>query len=136
MLTQEQYTLLTGQNINCSDENFNTLVSIAEVRLASILCLEELPDTSDGKNQDFLLLLANFLCTALKFQGAPDVIESKSVRNFTINFRSSATNAFEQIYSQYKDIIEKYSQCGIGLKVERDSWHRCCGYVNNGYINF
>ena len=135
MMTQEQYTLLTGQPTNCSDENWDTLVSIAEVRLASLLCLEELPNTEDGKNQDFILLVANFLCSALKFQGAPDTIESKSVRNFTINFRSSATNAFEQIYSQYKDIIEKYSRCGIGVKVERNSWHHCCGY-NNGYINF
>lgn len=137
MMTQEQYTLLTGQTVNClSDKDWETLVNITVVRLASFLCLEELPDTEDGKNQDFVLLLANFLCSALKFQGAPDLIESKSVRNFTINFRSSATNAFEQIYSQYKDIIEKYSNCGIGIKVEHDSWHRCCGYINNGYINF
>lgn len=136
MLTQEQYTLLTGQMVNCSDSDFNLLVNIAEVRLASLLCLEELPDTEDGKNQDFILLLANFLCGVLKFQGAPDTIESKSVRNFTINFRSSATNAFEQIYSQYKDIIEKYSNCGIGVKVERNAWHHCSRCWNNGFINF
>lgn len=136
MLTQEQYALFTGQTVNCSDEDWETIVSASVVRLASLLCLEELPDTSENKNQDFLLLLANFICSVEKFQGAPDVIESKSVRNFTINFKSSATNAFEQIYSQYKDIIEKYSKCGIGIKVERDSWSHCCGYYNNGYINF
>lgn len=136
MMTQEQYTLFTGQSVNCSDKDWMALVNVGVVRLASLLCLEELPDTDENKNQDFLLLLANFICATLKFQGAPDTIESKSVRNFTINFKSSATNAFEQIYSQYKDIIEKYSQCGIGIKVERNSWHHCCGYYNNGYINF
>lgn len=134
MLTQEQYTLLTRQTVNCSDEDWEILVGIAMSRLASLLCLEEFPEL-DETNQDLTLLLANFLCTTLKFQGAPDTIESKSVRNFTINFRSSATNAFEQIYSQYRDIIEKYDQCDIGIKVECSS--RChCGRFNNGYINF
>lgn len=134
MLTQEQYTLFTGHCVNSSDEDWSVLVNIAVSRLASLLCLEELPDTENGENQDFLLLLANFLCTSLKFQGAPDTIESKSVRNFTINFKSSATNAFEQIYSQYEDIIEKYHKCGAGVRVERSA-RCCCGYYNNGLLN-
>lgn len=135
MLTQEQYTLFTGQTVNCSDQDWKALVNITVIRLASLLCLLELPDLEKAENQDFLLLLANFLCSVLKFQGTPDAVESKSVRNFTINFKSSATNAFEQIYTQYEDIIEKYSQCGTGVKVERSS-RCCCGNYNNGYINF
>jgi len=134
MMTQDQYTLLTGQTVNCSDEDWGILLGIAEMRLASFLCLEELPEL-DENNQDLALLLANFLCATLKFQGAQDSIESKSVRNFTINFKSSATNAFEQIYSQYEDIIDKYSQCEGVIKVERNARH-CCGYYNNGFINF
>lgn len=134
MLTQEQYTLFTGQTNNCPDESWATLVNIAEMRLASFLCLEELPELTED-NKDLALLLANFLCATLKFQGAPDTIESKSVRNFTINFKSSAVNAFEQIYEHYEDIIEKYSKCGSGIKVER-SCRPCCGYYNNGLINF
>lgn len=133
MLTQEQYTLFTGQTNNCSDESWATLVGIAELRLASLLCLDEFPEL-DETNEDLAALLATFLCTTLKFAGAPDTIESKSVRNFTINFKSSATNAFEQIYSQYRDVIEKYNNCGIGIKVERCARH-CCRY-NNGLLNF
>lgn len=133
MLTQEQYTLFTSHNVNCSDENWTTLVNIAEMRLASLLCLEEFPELDDT-NQDLALLLANFLCAVMKFQGTPDTIESKSVRNFTINFRSSATNAFEQIYSQYRDVIEKYDKCDIGIKVECSARY-CCEY-NNGFLNF
>ncbi len=133
-MTQDQYTLLTGQTVNCSDEDWDILLGIAEMRLASFLCLEELPEL-DENNKDLALLLANFLCATLKFQGAQDSIESKSVRNFTINFKSSATNAFQQIYSQYEDIIDKYSNCGTGIKVERNARH-CCGYYNNGLINF
>lgn len=134
MLTQEEYTLLTGQTVNCSDEDWEFLVNIAELRLASLLCLEDFPELDDT-NKDLALLFANFLCSTLKFQGAPDTIESKSVRNFTINFKSSATNAFEQIYSQYRDIIEKYDKCDIGIKVEKSARY-CCGYYNNGFLNF
>lgn len=135
MLTQEEYTTLTGQTVNCvSDEDWELLVNIAMIRLASLLCLGEFPELTDD-NQDLALLLATFICATLKFQGAPDTIESKSVRNFTINFKSSATNAFEQIYSQYRDIIEKYEKCDLGVKVECSEWH-CCGYYNNGYLNF
>lgn len=134
MLTQAQYTLLTGHKVNYSSSDWTVIVSIAEMRLASLLCIEKFPEL-DASNEDLALLLANFLCTVLKFQGAPDTIESKSVRNFTINFKSSATNAFEQIYSQYEDIIEKYTQCNLGIHVERNARH-CCGYYNNGYFNF
>ena len=129
------YTLYTGQNLCYSDEQWGTVLNIAKIRLASLLCLEEFPELTDD-NQDLALLLANFISATLKFQGAPDIIESKSVRNFTINFNNSATNAFEQIYNQYRDIIEKYNKCGneTGIKVEHSVCH--CGFYNNGYLNF
>lgn len=129
------YNLYTGQNLCYSDEQWEVVLNIAEIRLASLLCLETFPELTE-ENQDLALLLANFICATIKFQGAPDIINSKSVRNFTINFNNSATNAFEQIYHQYRDIIEKYSNCGnkTGIKVERSACHYC-GY-NNGYFNF
>lgn len=130
------YNLYTGQKLCYSDEQWANVLNIAQIRLASLLCLETFPELTD-ENQDLALLLANFICATLKFQGAPDIVESKSVRNFTINFNNSATNAFEQIYHQYRDIIEKYSNCGndTGIKVERSA-HHCCGQYNNGYFNF
>lgn len=134
MLTQEDFTLYTGEQICYPDENWDLIQEIAKLRLASLLCLDNFPEL-DETNQDLALLLANFISATLKFQGAQDAIESKSVRNFTINFKNSATNAFEQIYSQYRDIIEKYSKCDLGVRVERNAWH-CCGYYNNGYFNF
>ena len=129
------YNLYTGQNLCYSDEQWATVLNIAEIRLASLLCLETFPELTE-ENQDLALLLANFICATLKFQGAPDVINAKTVRNFTINFKDSATNAFGQIYHQYRDIIEKYNNCGdkTGLKVEKSACRRC-GYYN-GYINF
>lgn len=133
-LTQQEFSILTGQTVNYSPSDWELLEGIAEIRLASLLCLNEFPELTD-ENQDLALLLANFISATLKYMGADDTIESKSVRNFTINFKSSATNAFEQIYSQYSDIIERYSQCDTIVKVERSS-HHCCGYYNNGLLNF
>lgn len=128
MLTQEQYTLYTGLTVSYLQSDWEAIVSIAEMRLASFLCLENFPELDETKT-DLAMLLANFIAAVIKFQGDGDAIESKSVRNFTINFKSSAADAFSQIANQYKDIIDKYSQCDLGVKVER-SRRWCCGYFN------
>lgn len=125
-MTQDDYKLYTNESVSFSDTDWTTLVGIAEKRLASFLCLDEFPEL-DEANTDLAYLLANFMAAMFKFAGNPDTIESKSVRNFTINFRSSATNAFEQIYSQFEDIIEQYSNCGLTIKVEKNAPHWCCG---------
>ncbi len=126
MLTQEQYKLFTGQAVSYDGTDWQTLVSVAQIRLASFLCLDTFPEL-DNDNVDLAELLANFMAGVFKYQGDSDVIDSKSVRNFTIHFKtSSASNAFSQIARQYNDIIEKYSQCDLGVKVER-SGGCCCG---------
>ena len=130
MLTQEQYTLYTGLKTSYSESDWAAIVSVAEVRLASFLCLLELPTVEDERGKrmlpaDFALLLANFIAAVLRFQGNGDSVSSKRVRNFTINFKtSSAADAFSQIATQNSDIIEKYSPCGMGVAVERQK--RCC----------
>lgn len=132
MLTLEQYTLYTGITPSYDDEDWESIVLVAEMRLASFLCLDELPEL-DETNQDLAMLLANFIAAVLKFQGDGNMVESKHVRNFTINFKtSSASNAFAQIASQYDDIIGKYSQCDLGIRVERSRRH-CCGGRYNWY---
>jgi hypothetical protein len=133
MLTQEQYTLYTGLTVAYSESDWSAIVAVAEMRLASFLCLETLPKL-DSSNQDLAMLLANFIAAVLKFQGDGNAIESKRVRNFTINFKSSsAADAFSQIASQYSDIIGKYSKCDLGVKVERSRGY-CCGYDYYGCI--
>ena len=126
MLTLEQYTLYTGLTVNYNSADWEALVSIAEMRLASFLCLKQFPELDDT-NKDLAMLLTNFIAAVIKFQGDGDAVESKSVRNFTINFKtSSAANAFAQIATQYSDIISKYSECDLGIKVERSRGY-CCG---------
>ena len=128
MLTQDQYKLFTGQSVSYSSADWTTIVAVAELRLASFLCLDEFPEL-DQTNQDLAMLLANFIAGVLKYQGGNGAVESKSVRNFTIKFKSSsAANAFSLIAEQYGDIIDKYSECGIGIKVESSKGCRCYGY--------
>lgn len=125
MLTQAQFTLYTGKPMSLDSADWSAIVSVAEVRLASFLCLESFPEL-DNTNADLAMLLANFIAAVLKFRGDGDAVESKRVRNFTINFKSSnASDAFSQIASQYGDIIDKYSECGIGLRVERSKGCPC-----------
>lgn len=125
MLTQADYKLYTGQSISLEEEDWKTLVSVASMRLASFLCLSQFPELTDN-NKDLAMLLSNFIAAVLKFQGDGDTIQSKNVRNFTISFKSnSAINAFSQINTQYPDIIGKYSECDLGVAVER---LRRCGY--------
>lgn len=135
-MTQDEYKALTGATANYSDENWQLLIDIASVRLASFLCLDAMPEFSDD-NRDLEALFAGFLNACIEFSGKTGTVASKSVRNFTINFNNNATNAFEQIYKQYADIIEKYSQCDLGIKVEKSRCYHCGGDDEYfGYVNF
>lgn len=121
-MTQDEYKLFTGETVTYSEEDWGILVDIASGRLASYLCLANLPSTLPN---DLKLLLANFMCSVFNHQGNEGVVSSKSVRNFTITFQSNTTrNAFQAILAQYPDIISKYSACGESLKVE-SSARRC-----------
>lgn len=124
-LTQDDYKLWTGETSNYSESDWAKIVAVASGRLASLLCLDMLPDPLPD---DLSMLLANFICAVLRWQGTPDSsVSSKSVRNFTISFQSDgAVNAFAQVARNYSDIIAKYSACGGGFEVERT--RRCACY--------
>lgn len=122
-LTQDEYKLFTGDNATFVDSDWSVIVASASERLASLLCLESLPEPLPETLKE---LLANFIFAVLKFKGGgAEEVESKHVRNFTINFRNNnAANAFAQIAKNYADIIAKYSQCGTGIDCERSK--SCC----------
>lgn len=126
-MTQDDYKLWTGETVSYSQADWQRIVNVAKTRLASFLCLESWPETIAD---DLQMLLANFICAVLRWQGTPEAgISSKSVRNFTISFNSdSAVNAFAQVAKNYSDIIEKYSMCDSGLTVEKSKRYCCNGY--------
>ena len=123
-MTQDDYKLWTGETVNFDDVDWSKILSAASKRLASLLCLDvaNLPD-EDLFNE----LLANFIAVVFRHQGLNTQVEEKRVRNFTIRFgSSSAADAFSELAQYYGDIIEMYSQCGSGVKVESNSGG-CCG---------
>ena len=131
-MTQDDYKLWTGEDASSyTTTQWTKIVTVASNRLASFLCLPNgLPTDQQGKlPADLEQLLANFIAQVIAHQGSTGAVESKHVRNFTINFKTTAsTNAFAEIASQYGDIIEQYSNCGIGFAVEHSKGY-CCGRI-------
>lgn len=128
-MTQDDYKLWTGEDASrYTDEQWTKILTVAKLRLASFLCLSELPTDDDGNlPADIEQLLANFIAEVIVHQGTTGEVESKHVRNFTIEFASTtAANAFAKISQQYGDIIERYSNCNLGFAVEGSARY-CCG---------
>lgn len=128
-MTQDEYNLWTGEDASrYTDEQWTKILTVAGLRLASFLCLSELPTDADGNlPADIEQLLANFIAEVIVHQGTTGEVESKHVRNFTIEFASTtAANAFAKISQQYGDIIERYSNCNLGFAVEGSARY-CCG---------
>lgn len=125
-MTQEEYKLFTGADASAySAADWNRLVAVASSRLASFLCLPN--GFPAAPADDLKMLLANFIAATIKGQLGSEQVESKHVRNFTINFKTTdAANAFAAIASQYQDIIDSYSNCDKGYAVEGNA-HYCCG---------
>lgn len=127
-MTQEDYKLWTGEDAPYEDSDWARIVNVAAARLASFLCLESLPMCPGEMDDQLQMLLANFVCAMLHFQGNPDAqIASKSVRNFTISFTSdNAANAFAQVAVNYRDIVERFSACDLGFDVEKSHYGCYC----------
>lgn len=129
--TQEQYTLFTGQTITYNSSDWAQIVKVASARLASFLCLPNgLPTDPDSEDDylpaDLQELFANFISAVLAGQGTQAEVESKHVRNFTINFKATtASNAFAKIALKYQDIIDFYSNCGLAFAVEGNARYGC-----------
>lgn len=127
-MTQEDYKLWTGEDASAyTTDQWSRIVASASARLASFLCLESLPADEDGTlPNDLQQLLTNYIAAVKEHQGVSSAVESKHVRNFTINFaKTTAANAFAQIAAQYGDIIEKYSECDLGISVEKNARYHC-----------
>lgn len=128
-MTQDDYKLWTGEDASSyTTTEWTKILTVAKLRLASFLCLSELPTDGQGNlPADLEQLLANFIAEVIVNQGTTGAVESKHVRNFTIEFASTtAANAFAKIAEQYGDIIEHYSNCNLGFAVEGSARY-CCG---------
>lgn len=129
--SQTSFTLWTGIDAsNYNNADWAKIVKVAEIRLSSFLCLPNgLPTDPNSATGELPLdlqeLFANFLAEMLEHQGISEEVQSKHVRNFTINFKTTATNAFAKIAQQYEDIIEFYSNCGSGFAVEKNAVYGC-----------
>lgn len=128
MITQDDYGLYTGQSSNYPATEWEKLATLAAMRLAYFLCLDELPTDGEGNlPEDLAMLLANFLSLMLAERGSNGQVTSKRVRNFSISYATgdNSKNAFAKISNIYGDIVAKYSACKSGLTVEK-TVRSCC----------
>lgn len=124
-MTQDDFELWTGQKTSYTAEEWQKIWAAASVRLARFLCLDMLPTTLPN---DLAEMAANFIAAVLNRHGDSGSVERKSVRNFTVEFRQpTAADAFAAIGQQYGDVIEAYSDCGLGINVEHSARHCCDG---------
>lgn len=122
-MTQDDFKFLTGITTNYTAAQWLKITNNAAARLASFLCLDELPTPLPSDLEE---VLANFIAGVITHQGDKGQVESKHVRNFTVNFRAStAANAFALIAQQYGDVLERYTNCGLGIDVPGPA-RRCC----------
>lgn len=126
-MTQDDYKLWTGQSAaQYTQDQWTKLVDNASRRLASFLCLDALPTIDGAIPADLQEVLANFLNAIIAGQGRNAEVESKSVRNFTIKYTTTATaDAFANIYDRFADVIEWYSNCDGQIKVEGRAHYHC-----------
>lgn len=124
IISIQNYVLWTGESLpQYSEAQWLKLTNAAATRLMSFLCIKELPEDLPDELEE---LLANFIASVIARSGSKGEVESKIVRNFHINFRAkSAANAFAEIRQEYGDIIEKYSQCGSSISVEKNARYHC-----------
>lgn len=124
-MTQDDYKLWTGQDARYTEAEWQKIWTAASARLARFLCLDELPETLSADLEE---MAANFIAATINRQEGNGSVERKSVRNFTVEFRQpTAADAFAAIAQQYGDVIEKYSDCGLGINVEHSARHCCDG---------
>ena len=116
-MTLDDFNFWTNNKIKLDAEQFDIIVAVASGRLASFLCLENLPDPL---NDDLKLVLAQFIKLLLDdASDSGEKVASKSVRNFTIQFTNNTANIFAKIAKNYGDILNRYSDCGYAFKVEK-----------------
>ena len=118
MITIKDYELYSGDTWNGSEEDFNKLEQVAELRLKRYLCLEDFPTPLPD---DLAMLLANFIAFAINDTAVNSGVESKSVRNFTVKFNQNSKNAWLKLNESFADIIGSYSQCSLGIGIETTS---------------
>lgn len=125
-MTQDDYKLWTGQDASSyTTAEWQKIWTSASKRLARFLCLDMLPATLPD---DLAEMAANFIAAVINRHGDSGEVEKKSVRNFTVEFRqSTAADAFAAIAQQYGDVIEAYTNCGLGINVEHSARHCCDG---------
>lgn len=114
-LTSAEVAALIGRSLTSVETtNFDLYESIAESRLANLLCTEDLAEFADEQGKlpvDMQLVLARIF-GALKSENSVEPgIQSKKVEDFSITY-SESESVFARVAQANNATILKYSKCG------------------------
>lgn len=132
-LTKTKAETLLGRSLTTAESNaFDDWESIAEERLADLLCVKDLQTLLDvlgvvSLPTELLLVLAR-LTVAIGVENGNEVgITSKKVEDFSITYGNDRNNFYANTLSANGATIMKYSQCkiryGRTLKEEARYYH-------------
>lgn len=137
-LTQQEASKLLGRSLTTAETNaFSEWESIAESRLADLLCVGSLSEflTIMGLTDlptELKLVLARFF-GAIGAENSVEIgVTSKKVEDFSITYNDSDTkNLFGNLVTANGGTILKYTQCkgqrsGRTLKEESKYYHHDC----------
>lgn len=118
-LTIEKAQTLLGRSLTTVESNaFDDWESIAESRLADLLCVESIDALLDilGVNTlpvELLLVLARLTVAIGAENGVEVGVQSKKVEDFSITYNTDHNNFIANTISANGATIMKYSQCRI-----------------------
>lgn len=114
-LTANEVAALIGRSLSSVETtNFALYESIAESRLANLLCVEDLAQFADEQGKlpvDMQLVLARVFGTLKEENSIEAGIQSKKVEDFSITY-DKTESVFAQVVQANNATILKYSKCG------------------------
>lgn len=133
LLTIEKAQTLLGRSLTSTETSaFDDWESIAESRLADLLCVQDLDELLEilgvqSLPTELLLVLAR-LTVAIGVENGVEIgVSSKKVEDFSITYNDDRKNFYANTLSANGTTIAKYSQCSIRygrtLKEEARYYH-------------
>lgn len=118
-LTIEKAQTLLGRSLTPTETSaFDDWESIAESRLADLLCVQDLEELLEilgvqSLPTELLLVLARFTVAIGVENGVEIGVSSKKVEDFSITYNDDRKNFYANTVSENGTTIAKYSQCSI-----------------------
>lgn len=103
-----------------TDDQKNTFIHAAQIRLMAGLCLTSVPTTNVAA---WKMLLANYVAAVYQANKSGIVpTTEKQVRNFRVMFGNQGSIDLKSFYSDFSDQIGMFQQCKTNIMFDGGNW--------------